>query len=230
MALSPTKTIIIITMLKIHQFTFGPVQENTYVLYDGESREAAIVDPGCMRHSEEEKLRDFITERGLTPTLMLCTHQHFDHVWGAAYVLKEWPHITAYANAIDFEKLPLPSEQLKGYAIPLPLEDVPAERYTMVGQDDLIRLGSEELRVLFVPGHAPGHLAYYAPESGILLSGDTLLLGTIGRTDFWYGSYDQLVESIRTQYLPLPDETIVFSGHGPETTIGYERRKNPFLQ
>ena len=145
-------------MLKIHQFTFGPVQENTYVLYDGESREAAIVDPGCMRHSEEEKLRDFITERGLTPTLMLCTHQHFDHVWGAAYVLKEWPHITAYANAIDFEKLPLPSEQLKGYAIPLPLEDVPAERYTMVGQDDLIRLGSEELRVLFVPGHAPGHL------------------------------------------------------------------------
>ena len=125
---------------------------------------------------------------------------------------------------------PLPSEQLKGYAIPLPLEDVPAERYTMVGQDDLIRLGSEELRVLFVPGHAPGHLAYYAPESGILLSGDTLLQGTIGRTDFWYGSYDQLVESIRTQYLPLPDETIVFSGHGPETTIGYERRKNPFLQ
>ena len=217
-------------MLKIHQFTFGPVQENTYVLYDEESHEAAIVDPGCMRHSEEEKLRDFITERGLTPTLMLCTHQHFDHVWAAAYVLKEWPHITAYANAIDFEKLPLPSEQLKGYAIPLPLEDVPAERYTMVGQDDLIRLGSEELRVLFVPGHAPGHLAYYAPESGILLSGDTLLQGTIGRTDFWYGSYDQLVESIRTQYLPLPDETIVFSGHGPETTIGYERRKNPFLQ
>ena len=108
-------------MLKIHQFTFGPVQENTYVLYDEESREAAIVDPGCMRHSEEEKLRDFITEQGLTPTLMLCTHQHFDHVWGAAYVLKEWPHITAYANAIDFEKLPLPSEQLKGYASPLPL-------------------------------------------------------------------------------------------------------------
>ena len=194
-------------MLKIHQFTFGPVQENTYVLYDEESHEAAIVDPGCMRHSEEEKLRDFITERGLTPTLMLCTHQHFDHVWGAAYVLKEWPHITAYANAIDFEKLPLPSEQLKGYAIPLPLEDVPAERYTMVGQDDLIRLGSEELRVLFVPGHAPGHLAYYAPESGILLSGDTLLQGTIGRTDFWYGSYDQLVESIRTQYLPLTPES-----------------------
>ncbi len=92
-------------MLKIHLFTFGPVQENTYILYDEESREAAIVDPGCMRHSEEEKLRDFITERGLTPTLMLCTHQHFDHVWGAAYVLKEWPHITAYANAIDFEKL-----------------------------------------------------------------------------------------------------------------------------
>ena len=206
-------------MLKIHQFTFGPVQENTYVLYDEESREAAIVDPGCMRHSEEEKLRDFITEQGMTPTLMLCTHQHFDHVWGAAYVLKEWPHITAYANAIDFEKLPLPSEQLKGYAIPLPLKDIPAERYTMVGQDDLIRLGSEELRVLFVPGHAPGHLAYYAPESGILLSGDTLLQGTIGRTDFWYGSYDQLVESIRTQYLPLPDETIVFSGHGPDKKL-----------
>ena len=126
---------------------------------------------------------------------------------------------------------PLPSEQLKGYAIPLPLEDVPAERYTMVGQDDLIRLGNEELRVLFVPGHAPGHLAYYAPESGILLSGDTLLQGTIGRTDFWYGSYEQLVESIRTQVIfHYPMKRLSSSGHGPETTIGYERRKNPFLQ
>ena len=100
----------------------------------------------------------------------------------------------------------------------------------MVGQDDLIRLGSEELRVLLSLGMRQVTSLTDAPESGILLSGDTLLQGTIGRTDFWYGSYDQLVESIRTQYLPLPDETIVFSGHGPETTIGYERRKNPFLQ
>lgn len=217
-------------MLKIQQFTFGPVQENTYILYDEQSREAAIVDPGCMRHSEEEKLSAFITEHDLTPKLLLCTHQHFDHVWGAAFVLRTWPEIAAYANAIDFDLLPLPSDQLKSYAIPLPLEDVPAERYTMVGQDDLICLGNEDLRVLFVPGHAPGHIAFYAPETGVLLSGDTLLLGTIGRTDFWHGSYDQLMESIRTQYLPLPDETIVFSGHGPETTIGYERRTNSFLR
>lgn len=104
------------------------------------------------------------------------------------------------------------------------------ERYTLVQQDDLIRLGSEELRVLFVPGHAPGHIAFYAGESDILLSGDTLLQGTIGRTDFWYGDYDQLVEAIKSQYMTLPDEAIVFSGHGPETTIGFERRKNPFLQ
>ena len=103
------------------------------------------------------------------------------------------------------------------------------ERYTLVGQGDTIQLGREELHVLFVPGHAPGHIAFYAPDSGLLLSGDTLLLGTIGRTDFWYGDYDQLVTSIREQYLPLPDETIVFSGHGEETTIGYERQHNPFL-
>ena len=180
-------------MLKIHQFVFGPVQENTYILYDEGTREAAIVDPGCMRHSEEEKLR------------------------------------AAYGNRIDFEQLPLPSEQLRGYGIPLPLEDVPMQRYTLVGQGDTIQLGREELRVLFVPGHAPGHIAFYAPDSGLLLSGDTLLLGTIGRTDFWYGDYDQLVTSIREQYLPLPDETIVFSGHGEETTIGYERQHNPFL-
>lgn len=217
-------------MLKIQQFVFGPVQENTYILYDEASREAAIVDPGCMRHSEEDRVRDFIEEHGLTPVMLLCTHQHFDHVWGAAFVLRQWPHIKAYGNRIDFEKLPLPSEQLKGYGIPLPLEDVPMERYTLVQQDDLIRLGSEELRVLFVPGHAPGHIAFYAGESDILLSGDTLLQGTIGRTDFWYGDYDQLVEAIKSQYMTLPDETIVFSGHGPETTIGFERRKNPFLQ
>lgn len=183
-----------------------------------------------MRHSEEDRVRDFIEEHELTPVMLLCTHQHFDHVWGAAFVLRQWPHIKAYGNRIDFEKLPLPSEQLKGYGIPLPLEDVPIERYTLVQQDDLIRLGGEELRVLFVPGHAPGHIAFYAGESDILLSGDTLLQGTIGRTDFWYGDYDQLVEAIKSQYMTLPDETIVFSGHGPETTIGFERRKNPFLQ
>lgn len=217
-------------MLKIKQFTFGPVQENTYVLYDEASREAAIVDPGCMRHSEEDQLRDFIEEQGLEPKLLLCTHQHFDHVWGAAYVLRTWPGLLAYANRIDFEKLPLPSDQLKGYGIPLPLEDVPESRYTLVEQDDTIQLGGETLRVLFVPGHAPGHIAFYAADSGILLSGDTLLLGTIGRTDFWYGDYDQLLAAIKEQYMPLPDETIVFSGHGPETTIGHERRHNSFLR
>lgn len=217
-------------MLKIKQFTFGPVQENTYVLYDEASREAAIVDPGCMRHSEEDQLRDFIEEQGLEPKLLLCTHQHFDHVWGAAYVLRTWPGLLAYANRIDFEKLPLPSDQLKGYGIPLPLEDVPESRYTLVEQDDTIQLGGEMLRVLFVPGHAPGHIAFYAADSGILLSGDTLLLGTIGRTDFWYGDYDQLLAAIKAQYMPLPDETIVFSGHGPETTIGHERRHNSFLR
>lgn len=217
-------------MLKIKQFTFGPVQENTYVLYDEASREAAIVDPGCMRHSEEDQLRDFIEEQGLEPKLLLCTHQHFDHVWGAAYVLRIWPGLAAYANRIDFEKLPLPSDQLKGYGIPLPLEDVPMRRYTLVEQDDTIQLGGETLRVLFVPGHAPGHIAFYAADSGILLSGDTLLLGTIGRTDFWYGDYDQLLAAIKAQYMPLPDETIVFSGHGPETTIGHERRHNSFLR
>ena len=217
-------------MLKITHFTFGPVQENTYVLYDEASREAAIVDPGCMRHSEEDQLRDFIEEQGLEPKLLLCTHQHFDHVWGAAYVLRTWPGLLAYANRIDFEKLPLPSDQLKGYGIPLPLEDVPESRYTLVEQDDTIQLGGETLRVLFVPGHAPGHIAFYAADSGILLSGDTLLLGTIGRTDFWYGDYDQLLAAIKAQYMPLPDETIVFSGHGPETTIGHERRHNSFLR
>lgn len=217
-------------MFKIKQFTFGPVQENTYVLYDEASREAAIVDPGCMRHSEEDQLRDFIEEQGLEPKLLLCTHQHFDHVWGAAYVLRTWPGTAAYANRIDFEKLPLPSDQLKGYGIPLPLEDVPQSRYTLVEQDDTIQLGGETLRVLFVPGHAPGHIAFYAADSGILLSGDTLLLGTIGRTDFWYGDYDQLMAAIKAQYMPLPDETIVFSGHGPETTIGHERRHNSFLR
>ena len=217
-------------MLKIKQFTFGPVQENTYVLYDEASREAAIVDPGCMRHSEENQLKDFIEEQGLEPKLLLCTHQHFDHVWGAAYVLRTWPGLAAYANRIDFEKLPLPSDQLKGYGIPLPLEDVPESRYTLVEQDDTIQLGGETLRVLFVPGHAPGHIAFYAADSGILLSGDTLLLGTIGRTDFWYGDYDQLLAAIKAQYMPLPDETIVFSGHGPETTIVHERRHNSFLR
>ena len=103
-------------------------------------------------------------------------------------------------------------------------------RYTLVDQDDIIPFAGEDIRVLFVPGHAPGHIAFYFPTSGMLLAGDTLLRGTIGRTDFWYGDYDQLITGIQQQYMTLPDETIVYSGHGPETTIGYERRTNGFLR
>lgn len=217
-------------MLKIHSFTFSPVQENTYIIYDDDSRDAIIVDPGCMRHSEEELLRSFIEEHGLTPKLLLCTHQHFDHIWGVPFVLRTWPDLPAYGHRKDFELLPPASEQLKKFGLTLPAEDIPMSRYTLVDQDDIIPFAGEDIRVLFVPGHAPGHIAFYFPTSGMLLAGDTLLRGTIGRTDFWYGDYDLLIAGIQQQYMTLPDETIVYSGHGPETTIGYERRTNGFLR
>lgn len=217
-------------MLKIHSFTFSPVQENTYIIYDDDGRDAIIVDPGCMHHSEEELLRSFIEEHGLTPKLLLCTHQHFDHIWGVPFVLRTWPDLPAYGHHKDFELLPPASEQLKKFGLTLPAEDIPMSRYTLVDQDDIIPFAGEDIRVLFVPGHAPGHIAFYFPTSGMLLAGDTLLRGTIGRTDFWYGDYDQLIAGIQQQYMTLPDETIVYSGHGPETTIGYERRTNGFLR
>ena len=215
-------------MVQIKCFTVNPVQENTYVLYD-ETKEAAIVDCGCMSTAEEEALARFIEQEGLSPKLLLCTHLHFDHVWGNAWAMRKWS-LEAYCHADDLSMPPKPSQQLALFGIHSPLENLPDEAYHLVNQGDRIRFGNTELEVRHIPGHAPGHVAFYAERGRLVLSGDALFAGDIGRTDLWCGSYEALINSVRTQLFTLPHDTVVYPGHGPATTIGEEIAHNPYFR
>ena len=215
-------------MVQIKCFTVNPVQENTYVLYD-ETSEAAIVDCGCMTPQEELALSRFIEEKQLRPRLLLCTHLHFDHVWGNAWAMQTW-QLEAYCHEYDLSMPPKPSEQLALFGIHSKLENLPDSAYHLVEQGDVIRFGNTELEVRHIPGHAPGHVAYYCSRGGLVLSGDALFAGDIGRTDLWCGDYDTLINSVRTQLFTLPDDTVVYPGHGPETTIKREKAYNPYFQ
>lgn len=215
-------------MLQVKMFTFNPVQENTYVVYD-ETGEGAIIDCGCMTPREEEELRAFIEEQGIIPKLLLNTHLHFDHVWGNAWAMRTWT-MKAYCHEYDLSMPPKPSEQLRMFGIDSPLENLPNDVYNLLEEGDSVRFGNTVLEVRHVPGHAPGHIAFYNAEAGVVFSGDALFYRDIGRTDLWEGSYPQLIESVRTRLFTLPKETIVYPGHGPHTIIGEEIEFNPYFR
>lgn len=214
-------------MVQIKCFTVNPVQENTYILYD-ETGEAAIIDCGCMSESEEQAINQFVEDKRLNPKLLLCTHLHFDHVWGNAWAVDKWG-LKAYCHAEDLSMPPKPSEQLALFGIHSKLINLPDETYTLVDQGDFLHFGNTDLEVRHIPGHAPGHVAFYCKRGGLVLSGDALFAGDIGRTDLWGGNYDALINSIRTQLFTLPEDTVVYPGHGPETTIAREKAYNPYF-
>lgn len=211
-------------MLHIHSFTFSPIQENTYLLYN-EAGQCAIIDPGCYYPEEEAELASFITEKNLQPVLLLQTHGHLDHVFGTRFVAERYglqPHLHP-AEKIVFD-----------YAATAGLMyNMPFDSYTgpiqHIKEGETVSIGEEVLQVLFTPGHSPGSISFYYASQQLLISGDVLFQQSIGRTDLPGGDFDTLLNSIRTQLFTLPDEVIVYSGHGPATTIGAERRGNPFL-
>lgn len=214
-------------MVYLKRFTFNPVQENTYVLYD-HTGEGAIIDCGCMSQEEEATLKNFIDEQNIKPRLLLNTHLHFDHTWGNAWAMRTWD-MKAYCHEADLAMPLKPSEQLKLFGIHTSLENLPDEAYNLIKQGDIISFGETQLEVRYVPGHSPGHVAFYCPSEGLVISGDTLFAGDIGRTDLWGGSYEQLIDSIKTQLFSLPEKTIVYPGHGPETSISQEKAYNPYF-
>jgi len=212
-------------MLQVKYFSFSPIQENTYVLYN-EKGDACIIDPGCYTASEQIKLDGFLEENGLKPVLLLNTHCHLDHVFGldwAAAKYKLIPHM--HQREQQMLKMAPASGQMWG--LPFHGYEGPLE---FLKEDDTVVLGDDELTLLFTPGHSPGHLCFYCKKQAFVVGGDVLFQGSIGRTDLPFGNYDQLISSIRTQLFTLPDETIVYPGHGPKTTIGFEKRNNPFFQ
>lgn len=205
-------------------FTFNPFQENTYVLYD-ESRECVIIDPGCSTPEEEQKLARFIGENRLKPVKLINTHCHIDHVFGNHYV-KDRFQVPIYMHRGE---LPVLEAALQyGAMMGVKLTPPPPPDY-FLDNDATIGFGNTELSILYTPGHSPASVSFYNATDGYVIAGDVLFQGSIGRTDLPGGSFDVLEDSIRTQLYTLPDSTIVYCGHGPQTTIGQEKRSNPFV-
>ncbi len=212
-------------MLQIKTFTFNAFSENTYVLYD-DTRQGVIIDPGCYDHREQQELTRFIADEKLQIVQLLNTHGHIDHVLGNAFV-KRTCNVKLYIHPQDEATLRAvqvyaPSYGVAGYEA--------AEPDGYLNEGDQVTFGDTTLEVLFVPGHAPGHIAFYHPEQKICIAGDVLFRGSIGRTDLPGGDFDTLIRSIRSKLFPLGDAVTVYPGHGPETTIGQEKKYNPFLQ
>ena len=214
-------------MITIKQFEFNPFGENTYVLSD-ETREAVVVDCGCMMARERSALSAYVTEHGLMPVRLLCPHLHFDPIIGNAFI-RDTYGLLPEASQKDVEALPSLEEQMAGLGLPpsKAFETVAVTKYLSEG--DTVRFGQSELQVLATPGHSPGSLSFYASQDGFVLSGDALFEGSIGRTDLWGGDLRTLITAIREKLLTLPDATVVYSGHGPATTVGIEKNENPYL-
>ena len=211
-------------MITIKEFTFSPIQENTYLLYN-ERNHGLVVDPGCYFGQEREELKSFIEKYAILPKYLLNTHCHLDHVFGNAFVHQTW---NLELHLHELEKPLLDYAPTSGIKWGLPFENYKGN-LNYIREGDQIRLDEDVLDVIFAPGHSPGHICFYNKAQGFVIGGDVLFRQSIGRTDLPGGSLDVLLESIRTKLFTLPDETVVYPGHGPSTTIGYEKRNNPFL-
>jgi hydroxyacylglutathione hydrolase len=211
-------------MANIQFFTNNPYQENTCILYD-ETGECVIIDPGMETAAEQNKVVNFIKAKQLTPVLLLNTHCHIDHVLGNKFVFDQY----GLKPKFHIGELPLleaviayaPSMGFRYDPSPIPDEFLPEE--------GSIRFGNTELELIFAPGHSPAHLCFYDKAANLLAGGDVLFRGSIGRTDLPGGSLTQLLDNIEKKLFALPDDCTVYPGHGPETTIGYEKQTNPFL-
>lgn len=210
--------------MQIKKFTFNPLQENMYIIYD-EAKECIIIDPGCYFHHEREELVDFISENNLKPIKLINTHCHLDHICGNKYVAETWG-LKLEASILDEYNLERSIQAGKLYN--MPIEPSPPIEVDLKEGDE-IRFGNSLLTILFTPGHSAGSLSFYSEELKILIAGDVLFKMSIGRTDLPGGDFDTLISTIKTKLFILPEETIVYSGHGDETTIGDEMKYNPFL-
>lgn len=212
-------------MLQIKVFVFSPIQENTYVLYHS-AGDCMIIDPGCYTDTEREVLQNFIRKQGLTPRLLLNTHCHLDHVFGNKFVAETWG-LTLHLHRREIPVLEY--APASGLIWGMPFDNYQGD-FVYLQEGDEVKLGTDSLRVLEAPGHSPGHICFYSKTQGFVIGGDVLFKGSIGRTDLPGGDYNTLISSIRKQLLVLPEATIVYNGHGEPTTIGAEKKNNPFLQ
>lgn len=212
-------------MAEVVKLTFNPFQENTYLVHD-DTGECLIIDPGCWNAEEQRELVRAVEERGLRPVRLLNTHCHLDHVFGNKFVASRW------GLSLEIHRLELPVLQAVPqvatlYGLP-PVEESPAPAH-FLEEGETVAFGNTTLEILFTPGHSPGSVCFYDRSAGKLIAGDVLFQRSIGRTDLPGGDHSTLIGSILSRVMPLPDETVVYPGHGPNTTVGEERAENPFL-
>lgn len=211
-------------MLHVKCFVFSPIQENTYVLFN-DSGEAMIIDPGCYFPHEQKQLQDFLSDKKLTPIMLLNTHCHLDHVFGNKWVYDTYG-LELHIHPLEEKVLAFAPQS--GQAWGMPFENYSGPLH-FIREGEELMLGSEKLDILWAPGHSPGSICFYHSQQKILLGGDVLFRESIGRTDLPGGNHTTLLNSIREQLFTLPDDVVVYSGHGIPTKIGYEKEHNPFL-
>ena len=212
--------------MKVHTFICNMLHENCYVVYDEQSHEAAVIDPGFYWDDEKQLFAGFIEENKLQIKYLLCTHLHFDHIFGTSFVAERFD-VKLSANLADAPWLDnfVPSVSRFG----IRPNGTPCPIGHKLHDGDILPLGEDSLQCIATPGHSAGGLCFYSKASGILFSGDTLFQSSIGRTDFADGSYAQLIRSIQERLLTLPANTIVYPGHGDATSIGDEMQYNPYI-
>lgn len=212
-------------MLVVHKLVFNPFQENTYVI-EGENKDCIIVDPGCYNSVENAELKSFIDNRNLKPVALVLTHFHLDHVFGNQFVFDEWGLLPTGHK--DGESTMNGNQRAcEVYGLPY----IPSPPIThFITDGDTIELSGDEIKVRHVPGHSTGHMALVSEGSGWVIAGDVLFQNSIGRTDLPGGDLATLEKSIREKMYVLPDDMVVYCGHGPETSIGNERFANPFVR
>ncbi|MFM9945633.1 MAG: MBL fold metallo-hydrolase [Bacteroidia bacterium] len=211
--------------MQIQKFTFNYFSENTYVLYD-ETKECAIIDPGCCNREEENTFKNFIVSQGLKPLLFLNTHCHIDHILGNAFVADTYKLELQIHNE-DLQVLSAGIGVALKYGIPYNPSPQPGVFLT---EGQTVSFGTTILNIAFTPGHSPGSICFINTKSKSVIGGDVLFQGSIGRTDLPGGDFETLANSIRTKLYTLPDDYIVYPGHGDETTIGVEKIHNPFVK
>ena len=213
-------------MLNIQRFVFSPFYENTYIIWDVETKEGAIIDPGCYDSKEREAVAEFIHENSIRLIYLINTHCHIDHIFGNAYIKQKYNPIYL-APEKDVFMLDLMIDTAKNYRVEFTPSPKPDK---FISEDVEFVLGELKGKFIFTPGHTPGEFCLYFETEKVYFTGDVLFHGSIGRTDLWGGNYDTLIESIQTKLLTLPKEVLVYPGHESRTTIGDEIKYNPFLK
>lgn len=215
-------------MIKVKQFVFNPFAINTYLIWDSESREGIAVDPGMSSARERQQFDKYLADNDITLKLIINTHLHLDHCFGNAYLAERYGIPTAASAEDEFLGRALPEQAA--------MFGVVADEHTkapVIGRalhdGDEVEVGAIRLKVLAVPGHSPGGLAFYCPEGDFVIAGDSLFRGAIGRTDLPGGNHRELVDNVRAKLLTLPENTRVLPGHEGFTTIGAEKTSNPYL-